>query len=125
MIPPLRFLVADDFEPVRTLAVRMLHKLGHESVDEVEDGQAAVEALAARRYDVLFLDLSMPRMSGVEVVRWLNEHPDRREGLTIVVISASAQEQRPVLNELGVTRILPKPFRLQQITELVEEIQAS
>ena len=125
MPTPLRFLVADDFEPVRTLAVRMLNKLGHDAVDEVEDGQEAVDALAAHKYDVLFLDLSMPRLSGVEVVRWLNEHPDRLEGLTIVVVSASAQEQRPVLNELGVTRVLPKPFRLQQITEIVQEIEAS
>lgn len=125
MTTPLRFLVADDFEPVRVLAVRMLNKLGYDDVDEAEDGQAAVDALAARDYDVLFLDLSMPRLSGVDVVRWINEHPEHGKGLTIVVISASAHEQRPILNELGVTRVLPKPFRLQQITELVEEIEGS
>ncbi|WP_122817655.1 response regulator [Nocardioides pantholopis] len=121
----LRVLVADDFEPVRTLAVRMLAKLGHEDADEAEDGQQAVDALAAKKYDVLFLDLSMPRLTGQEVVRWLNAHPDRREGLTIVVISASAHEERPVLNELGVTHVLPKPFRLQQIADVLEGIRAT
>lgn len=119
---PLRVLVADDFEPVRVLAVRMLQKLGHEDVEEAEDGQEAVDALAERHFDLLFLDLSMPRLSGQDVVRWLRAHPDRAEGLTIVVISASAHAERPVLNELGVTHVLPKPFRSQEIADVIDAI---
>lgn len=119
---PLRVLVADDFEPVRMLAVRMLQKLGHDDVEEAEDGQQAVDALAARHFDLLFLDLSMPRMSGQDVVRWLLAHPDRAQGLTIVVISASAHAERPVLNELGVTHVLPKPFRSQEISDVIDAI---
>ena len=56
---PLRVLVADDFEPVRMLAVRMLQKLGYSEIEEAEDGQQAVDALAARRFDLLFLDLAL------------------------------------------------------------------
>lgn len=119
---PLRVLVADDFEPVRMLAVRMLQKLGHHEVEEAEDGQEAVDALAVRRFDLLFLDLSMPRLSGQDVVRWLRAHPDRAEGLTVVVISASAHAERPVLNELGVTHVLPKPFRSQEIADVIDAI---
>jgi two-component system chemotaxis response regulator CheY len=119
---PLRVLVADDFEPVRMLAVRMLQKLGHEDVEEAEDGQQAVDRLAARSFDLLFLDLSMPRMTGQEVVRWLVAHPEHAQGLTVVVISASAHAERPVLNELGVRHVLPKPFRSQEIADVIREI---
>lgn len=122
---PLRVLVADDFEPVRMLAVRMLQKLGHDDVEEAEDGQEAVAVLAARSFDLLFLDLSMPRMSGQEVVRWLRDHPEHAEGLSIVVISASAHAERPVLNELGVTHVLPKPFRSQEIADVIDAIYGS
>jgi CheY-like chemotaxis protein len=118
-------LVAEDFEPVRTLTARMLNKLGHGDVDEVEDGQAAVDALAANRYDLLLLDLSMPRLSGTDVVRWLQAHPDRLEGLTVVVLSASAHSERPMLNELGVTLVLPKPVRIQQLSELIDQVRAA
>ena len=118
----LRVLVADDFEPVRMLATRMLQKLGHHDVVEAEDGQEAVEALASRRFDLLFLDLSMPRMTGQEVVRWVVAHPEHTEGLAIVVISASAHVERPILNELGVTHVLAKPFRSQDIAEVLEAI---
>jgi two-component system, chemotaxis family, chemotaxis protein CheY len=124
-IGPLRVLVADDFEPVRMLAVRMLNKLGHTDVEEAEDGQVAVEALGARDFDLLFLDLSMPRMSGQDVVRWLRAHPERNRDLTIVVISASAHAERPVLNELGVTHVLPKPFRSQEISDVINAIYGS
>lgn len=123
--PGLRVLVAEDFEPVRTLTSRMLNKLGHQDVDEAEDGQEAVDALAERHYDLLLLDLAMPRLSGLEVVRWLHAHPDRLEGLTIVVLSASAHAERPMLNELGVTLVLPKPVRIQQLSELIDQVRSS
>nr|WP_216653807.1 response regulator [Nocardioides sp. zg-DK7169] len=116
----MRVLVADDFEPVRTLAVRMLEKLGNHVVGEAADGQEAVEALEREPHDLLLLDLSMPRMSGHDVVRWVNARPEIRDRLTIVVISASALDERPALAELGVTRVLPKPFRLQQIADVVD-----
>lgn len=119
----LRVLVAEDFEPVRTLTARMLTKLGHSEVDEAEDGQEAVEAMAIKSYDLLLLDLSMPRLTGLEVVRWLHAHPDRAEGLTIAVLSASAHAERPMLNELGVTLVLAKPVRIQQLSELIDEVQ--
>jgi CheY-like chemotaxis protein len=122
---PLRVLVAEDFEPVRTLTARMLTKLGYPDVDEAEDGQEAVEALAAAHYDLLLLDLSMPRLSGLEVVRWLHAHPEHLEGLTIAVLSASAHAERPMLNELGVTLVLPKPVRTQQLAEVIDHVLAS
>jgi CheY-like chemotaxis protein len=124
--PPaaLRVLIAEDSEDVRALTVRMLGKLGQGGeVDEAQDGQEAVDALAANRYDLLLLDLSMPRLSGLDVVRWLHAHPDRLEGLTIAVLSASAHAERPILNELGVTLVLPKPVRLQHLTELLEHVR--
>ncbi|WP_341242436.1 response regulator [uncultured Nocardioides sp.] len=116
-----RFLVVDDQEDIRDIMVRMLTRLGH-SADEAEDGQYAVEALAAERYDVMFLDLSMPRMSGEDVVRWLREHPDVAPGLRIVVVSAWAGDKRSTLHELGVDAVLPKPFRKQQLVDLLEEL---
>ena len=120
----LRVLVVDDSEDIRVLMVRMVTKLGH-TVDEAEDGLKAVEALAAERYDLMLLDLSMPNMTGEEVVRWVRDHPEHGESLEIVVISAWAGDMRPVLNELGVTRVLPKPFRQRQLTDLIIEIQTT
>jgi CheY-like chemotaxis protein len=117
---PLRFLVVDDTEDIRDLMSRMVVRLGH-LADQAADGVEAVEALTRNAYDIMLLDLTMPRMSGEEVVRWLREHPDRGQDLDIVVISAWAGEQRAVLQELGVTTVLPKPLRGQQLRDLIED----
>jgi CheY-like chemotaxis protein len=121
--PGPRILVAEDHDDMRQLTVRMLARLGCPDVDQAVDGQEAVDALAARHYDLLLLDLSMPVLDGMDVVRWLEAHPDRRDGLTIAVLSASAHEQRPQLNELGVRFVIAKPVRLQQLSELVDEVR--
>ncbi len=115
---PLRFLVVDDSEDIRDVMSRMIEMLGHE-VEEAADGQFAVEALQRSTFDVMLLDLSMPRMTGEEVVRWIRDHPPYGENMRIVVVSAWSGSQRPVLNELGVTEVLPKPFRRQQLIDLL------
>ena len=115
---PLRFLVVDDNEDIRDVLVRMVERLGH-SASTAADGVEAVEILAEERFDFMLLDLTMPRMSGDEVVRWLKAHPDRGEGLRVVVVSAWVGEQRGHLQELGVHAVLPKPFRAQQLRDLI------
>ena len=119
----LRFLIVDDTQDMRDLMVRMVERAGHDA-DEAADGVDAIVALAAHRYDVMLLDLSMPRMSGEDVVRWLNANPDRAEGLRIVVVTAWAGERRGTLQELGITTVLAKPFRLQQLTDLIADVPA-
>ncbi len=116
----LRFLIVDDTEDMRDLMARMVVRQGH-LADEAGDGVEAVAALQEKSYDVMLLDLTMPRMSGEDVVRWLNEHPDRGVGLSVVVITAWAGERRAVLQELGVTKVLQKPLRTQQLRDLITE----
>jgi CheY-like chemotaxis protein len=121
MTKPLRFLIVDDTEDMRDVMIRMVERAGHVA-EAAADGVEATVALAARRYDVMLLDLLMPRMSGEDVVRWLRAHPDRAEGLRVVVVTAWAGDRRGTLQELGVTTVLAKPFRLQQMTDLIAEI---
>jgi CheY-like chemotaxis protein len=123
MTRQLRFLVVDDTEDMRELMVRLVERAGHVA-EEAADGVEATVALAARRYDVMLLDLSMPRMSGEDVVRWLHAHPDRAEGMRVVVVTAWAGDRRGTLQELGITDVLTKPFRRQQLTDLIAEISA-
>lgn len=119
----LRFLVVDDTEDIRDLMARMVVRLGHVA-DQAADGEEAVEALSRYAYDIMLLDLTMPRMSGEDVVRWLRDNPDRSEGLDVVVVSAWAGEQRAVLQELGVTTVLQKPLRGQQLRDLISDRNA-
>lgn len=119
----LRFLIVDDTEDMRELMVRLVERAGH-VVEQAADGVEATVALSAHRYDVMLLDLAMPRMSGEDVVRWLHAHPDRAAGMRTVVVSAWAGDSRGTLQELGITNVLSKPFRLQNLTDLIADIAA-
>jgi CheY-like chemotaxis protein len=116
----LRFLVVDDNEDIRDVFCRLVERAGHVA-STAYDGQDAVETLERERFDVMLLDLTMPRMTGVEVVRWLRDRPDVAPALRIVVISAWAGENRAVLQELGITTVMQKPLRIQQLTDLITE----
>jgi CheY-like chemotaxis protein len=116
----LRFLVVDDNEDIRDVFCRLVERAGHVA-STAYDGQDAVETLERERFDVMLLDLTMPRMTGVEVVRWLRDRPDVAPALRIVVISAWAGENRAVLQELGITTVMQKPLRIQQLTDLIAE----
>lgn len=114
----LRFLIVDDTEDIRDLMTRMVERLGHVAA-VASDGVEAIAALEAVSFDIMLLDLSMPRMNGEDVVRWLKDDPARGAGLVVVVVTAWAGERRAVLHELGVTRVLQKPIRTQQLRDLI------
>ncbi len=116
----LTFLVVDDNEDVRDVFTRLIERAGHVASVAV-DGVEAIEALQAGTFDVMLLDVTMPRMSGIDVARWLHERPEVAPNTRIVVVSAWAGEHRAVLQELGVKTMMQKPLRLQQLTDLIEE----
>jgi CheY-like chemotaxis protein len=119
-VQQLRFLVVDDNEDIRDVFCRLVERAGH-LVSTAADGQEAVETLEDEAFDVMLLDLTMPRMNGVEVVRWLRAHPQVAPDMRVVVISAWAGEHRAVLQELGITTVMQKPLRIQQLTDLIAE----
>ncbi len=116
----LHFLVVDDNEDIRDVFQRLVERAGH-MVSTARDGQEAVEILPTESFDVMLLDLTMPRMNGVDVVRWLRAHPEVAPEMRVVVISAWAGEHRAVLQELGITTVMQKPLRIQQLTDLIAE----
>ena len=116
----LRFLVVDDNEDIRDVFCRLIERAGHAS-STAADGQEAVDLLQRESFDVMLLDLTMPRMNGVEVVRWIKAHPDVAPAMRVVVISAWAGEHRAVLQELGIENVMQKPLRIQQLTDLISE----
>ncbi len=121
---PLRFLVVDDYADIRDLFVDMLERLGH-TAHPAADGMEAVESLAVARYDYMLLDLSMPRMNGVEVLQWLAQHPDRSQSLRVVVVSAWVEDHNAKLQDFSVHAVLPKPLSLRQLRDLIAESSPS
>jgi DNA-binding NtrC family response regulator len=102
-------LVVDDDSTNRTLLSTSLEEKGH-SVEMVEDGLQALERLRTRPFDVVLLDLLMPKMDGFQVLEKMKADNTLRH-VPVIVISA-VDEMESVIRciEMGATDHLPKPF---------------
>ena len=116
----LKFLVVDDEEDIRDVLTQLVQRLGH-VVSTANDGLAALDALQQERFDVMLLDIAMPRMSGLGVAQWLHDHPDVAPDMWTIVLSAWADQSRAPLRELGVHTVVEKPMRLQRLRDLITE----
>ncbi|WP_224278020.1 response regulator [Nocardioides lacusdianchii] len=118
--PQLRFLVVDDYEDIRDVFSRFVERAGH-LARTANDGQHAVEILQQESFDVMLLDLTMPRLDGAGVVRWLSAHPGVAPSMRIVMVTAWAVENDDLLKDLGVGTVLRKPVRLKDLDLLIEQ----
>lgn len=114
----LRFLVVDDYEDIRDVFSCYVERAGHLACTAF-DGLHALEVLQRESFDVMLLDLAMPRMGGVDVVRWLAAHPGVAPRMRTVVVTAWAGENEAVLQELGVDMIVRKPMGIEEFKEVV------
>lgn len=114
----LHVLLADDEEVVRSTIGDYLRRVGH-CVEEAEDGQAAVEALEARDYDVALVDLRMPRLDGLAV---LARAQKARPEMPVVMITGHGTMETVIETlRLGAADFLTKPIRLLELDAVLEK----
>lgn len=112
-----RILIADDEPQIVNVCVQMLSELGYR-VRGVTSGQEAAECLETEPYDLLVIDIRMPEVDGLTVLRWgLSLDPN----LTCVVITGYATMGRVIeaMNS-GARGFLLKPFGMEEFQEAVE-----
>src|SRR5215212_7969446 len=110
-----KILVVDD----DVLNQRMMHVLlkreGYQ-VDLASSGLEAVEAIKLQKYDIVFMDLQMPVMDGIEASRRIREWENGGRHTLIVALTASyLPEKGHVLFEAGIDNYISKPFELEHI----------
>ena len=108
----MRILVVDDDAAVRDSLVRTLRFEGYQ-VDTAHDGQQALDAVGADEPDAMILDVSMPRMDGLEACRRL-----RADGVVLPVLMLTARDSvgdRVAGLDAGADDYLVKPFALQEL----------
>ena len=115
----MRLLIAEDDQVLADGLLRSLRSVGY-AVDQVSDGDAADAALAAHDFDLLILDLGLPRRHGLEVLQRL-----RARGSVVPVLiltAADSVEQRVRGLDLGADDYMAKPFSLQELEARVRAL---
>src|SRR4030042_1199811 len=116
--PSARILVIDDEDSVRDILSRMLKTKGHQVVVAC-DGEEGIEKFKNEKFDLVFTDLGLPKISGWEVGKAIKELNPR---VPIAMITGWGMElNREKMSESGIALVISKPFNFDQIIQLVSE----
>jgi DNA-binding response OmpR family regulator len=111
-----RILLVDDEQAVQTLLTYPLRKEGYEVV-EAMDGQEALDRFAEERFDLVVLDIMLPKLDGIEVCRRLRT----RSQVPIIMLTAKGDEIDKVAGlEMGADDYITKPFSVREFRSRVK-----
>jgi CheY-like chemotaxis protein len=118
---PLRILVTEDNAVNRKVLLKMLEKVGYEA-DIAVNGLEAVQAVNRHPYDLIFMDVQMPEMDGLEATRRILAKRGDAMRPTVVGLTANALKgDRDICLQAGMDDYLAKPVRLEQIQDMLQK----
>jgi len=107
-----RVLVVDDEEALRYLLSTELAAEGYE-VETAGDGDEAIEAIKQKDYDVVLLDIKMPRVDGFEVLKFIKQN---KPEIKVIMLTAYADVKNAIeALKLGASDFVSKPYDLEDI----------
>jgi DNA-binding response OmpR family regulator len=104
-------LIVDDEKAVRNLLARVAERAGFDA-DTAKDGVEALEMLAAKQYEIVIVDLMMPRLNGYELVQRISELKPRP---AVLVATALMNGDTASLDDSMVRRVIRKPFDIKAV----------
>ncbi|HEY3487093.1 MAG TPA: response regulator, partial [Gammaproteobacteria bacterium] len=117
----LRILVAEDNAINQLVIGRILEKAGHEVI-MVQDGDQALDMLEQEHFEMLILDMNMPKVSGVDVAKTFRFMRPRSKTLIILLTADATPEARQACYEAGADRYLTKPVEAKRLLTTMAEL---
>lgn len=115
-------LVVDDSATMRRMVMASLHRVKELAFQEAANGLEAIERLALGPIDLMILDLNMPDMHGLEVVKFVRTHQSYREIPIIILTTRGDEESRGEAMRSGATMYLTKPFTPEGLAQQVRQL---
>jgi CheY-like chemotaxis protein len=121
-----KILLAEDNVINQKIAILNLEKLGH-TVLVVSDGIQAVETFIQELPDIIFMDIQMPKMDGVEATlkirEWEFEHKENNHVIIVAMTGNILASDQKLYTEAGINDFLEKPFNLNDVVRLLSRIE--
>jgi CheY-like chemotaxis protein len=118
----LRILVVDDIYTNRYLLSELIKLTGHEAV-QAEDGQQAIDILTSEEIHMVFMDIEMPVMNGVETTQYIrNELPSPLNAITVIALTAHNPELFfEDYSDAGFDELITKPYSVEKIRAMISD----
>ena len=121
-MPSMRVLVAEDTPASQLVIKTMLEKLGHK-VQTAVNGEEALQAMELGGFDLVLMDLEMPKMDGIEATEEIRKLEGRNSETPIVALTAQALEsRRKVALQAGMNDYLIKPLRTADLKKILASV---
>jgi|GEM_PF-3359855 len=117
---PLRILVVEDNAVNQKIALKLLAKMGYTG-DVAANGFEAIDALKRQQYDIVFMDVQMPEMDGLEATRRIIEKWDKHRPCIIAMTANVMKEDREACLVAGMDDFISKPFVLKDFQSKLEK----
>lgn len=117
-----RVLVAEDSSVIQNLTKKVLQFQNYEIVS-VKDGEQVISKLENEDFDVILMDINMPKMNGMECSKQVRALPDRQKAETpIIAISGNANNySEEDFKNVGINEYIPKPIDFDHLVETVNK----
>ncbi len=123
--PSLRVLVVEDNPVNRTVASALVEKIGH-ACDTANDGVEALMKANEKAYDLIFMDMQMPVLDGVETTKRLRSETGPNQNVPIVALTANVLNGvEDVCLEAGMNDYLAKPVRQKSMKDVIDRVMSS
>ena len=120
--PGFRILLVEDLPINQELACAILIRAGH-LVEIANDGIEAIDAVEKNSYDLILMDIQMPRMDGVTAARTIRQLPGAARHTPIIAMTANAlPEQVREFRQAGMDDYVAKPFKQQDLHEAIRRV---
>jgi CheY-like chemotaxis protein len=119
----MKILIVDDIFTNRLLLTEVIRNIGHEFV-QAKDGKEAVEALLKEDFDLIFMDIEMPVMNGLETTKFIRDNFDPPKN-KIPIIALTAHNPKLFFEDfldVGFDELLTKPYSIDKIASLIEKM---
>ncbi len=118
-----RVLFVEDNDISRELIRRIFKRIEQIHVDVARDGEEALNLFGTHEYDIVFMDIQLPRMDGFEVTRQIREedHKLSRRTPVIAVTAFVGKEDQQRCREAGMDDYVPKPVNTHDLLEKIEK----
>jgi len=115
---PMSILIAEDNLVNQKLAKHILNKMGYDP-DISINGHEALNAMTVKKYDMIFMDVQMPEMDGLEATRFIRENMEHQP--VIIAMTANAMpEDKELCLKTGMDDYLSKPMKIADIMDVLE-----
>ena len=115
-------LIVDDDQFIRRLIATTLEDVGDFDLHEAADGRQALEVAARQPPSLVFLDVDMPELNGIEACRQLRHQPSTNQATIVMLTAAVGDEVERQAEEAGADLFLTKPFSPLDLLQLVDQL---